>query len=106
MRQTPTELGALLERCHEALSNEQAIRHVELSAEEERAISSFAFLSQRPLLVVLNTAEDAAAAPVPEALAKAAEERKLGIRLEYTAFDTKSNVETWDNIQLGVLWRF
>jgi GTP-binding protein YchF len=70
---------AVLERCHDALSSERALRLLDLNAEEERAVSSFAFLSRRPVLVVLNTSESDVAAPIPDALVRAADERKLGV---------------------------
>ncbi len=69
----------VLERCFTALSEEQPLRLLELSAEEERAISSFAFLSRRPVLVVLNTPEGEVAAPLPPGLAEAAQARQLGV---------------------------
>ena len=49
---------ALFERLAEALNAEQVLRDIELSAEEEKALSGFGFLSRKPALVVLNLAEN------------------------------------------------
>jgi GTP-binding protein YchF len=59
---------AVLERCLERLGAGSALRHLELSPEQEKAVSSFAFLSRRPLLVVLNTSEKDVEAPLPAGL--------------------------------------
>lgn len=48
---------ATLQKCRQALENGQALREVELSAAEEKMISSFCFLSQKRVLVVANTGE-------------------------------------------------
>jgi hypothetical protein len=45
------------------------------SEPEEKELAHFAFLSQRPLLVVVNVSEDAAAALAPAAVERAARER-------------------------------
>src|SRR5919204_3881458 len=51
------ELGVLA-RIRPVLEAGQPVRSVELSLEEEKAISSFGFLTQKPTLVVLNLADD------------------------------------------------
>jgi hypothetical protein len=51
------ELG-VLEKCKAAVEGGQALRDLELTAEEERLISSFCFLSQKRALVIANTADD------------------------------------------------
>lgn len=51
---------ALLERCAEALENEQSLRTLNFSAEEENLLSGFGFLSRKPLLVLFNQSEDRA----------------------------------------------
>lgn len=48
---------ALFERFNGTLSNDQPLRELEVSAEEEKFISSFGFLTRKPLLVILNLAE-------------------------------------------------
>jgi len=53
--------AALLERCKNALENNTALRTLELSVDEEKLIRGFQFLSQKPMLFVLNIGEDDAA---------------------------------------------
>ncbi len=77
-RSNPRELE-LLERVLAHLENEQPIRHFELSPEEEKMLSGYRFLSQKPLLIVLNVPEDQAGADAPAEIAKAAGERGLGL---------------------------
>jgi GTP-binding protein YchF len=77
-RSNPREL-ALLERLHGELEAERPLRAVEISEEDLRTIAGYAFLTLKPLLLVLNVSEDAAAEPAPEELRKAAEERGLGL---------------------------
>ena len=48
----------LLRRLHAALENGEAIRSVEMTPDEERMISGFTFLTTKPLIIVLNIAED------------------------------------------------
>lgn len=68
---------SVLMRCLEHLNTERALRHLALPDEDEREISSFAFLSRKPLLVVLNTTEANVVKPVPEELVAACRERAL-----------------------------
>jgi GTP-binding protein YchF len=77
-RSNPREL-ALLERLQGELEAERPLRAVEISEEDLRTIAGYAFLTLKPLLLVLNVSEDAAAEPAPEELRKAAEERGLGL---------------------------
>ena len=49
---------AVLERCKGALEGGTAIRELPLSAEDERAIRGYGFLTQKPLLLVFNIGED------------------------------------------------
>jgi ribosome-binding ATPase len=49
---------AVLVRLRPVLEAEQPVRVAELSADEEKAISSFGFLTQKPTLIVLNTGDD------------------------------------------------
>ena len=49
---------AVLERCKDALEGGTAIRELPLSSEDERAIRGYGFLTQKPLLLVLNISED------------------------------------------------
>jgi len=77
-RGNPREL-ALLERVQAALEAETPVRRIEVSDEERRMLSGFQLLTQKPLLLVLNVAEDAVAGPAPAAIAEAALQRGLGL---------------------------
>ena len=48
---------ALLEKCKAMLESNQPLRHLDLDAEEEKRIRGFQFLSQKPMLYVLNLGE-------------------------------------------------
>jgi GTP-binding protein YchF len=50
---------ALLLRSKEALEKEQPLRELEMTAEEKKLIKGFMFLSQKPILYVLNIGESA-----------------------------------------------
>jgi ribosome-binding ATPase len=47
----------LFNNLHETLSNERALRSIELSQEEEKIISGFGLLTRKPVLIVLNIGE-------------------------------------------------
>ncbi len=49
---------ALLEKCKTALDQNQPLRQMEIDAEEEKRIRGFQFLSQKPMLYVLNLGEE------------------------------------------------
>ena len=51
----------LLEKCKAALEANQPLRQMELDTEEEKRIRGFQFLSQKPMLYVLNLGEEDAA---------------------------------------------
>src|SRR5579875_4057027 len=51
---------ALLLRSKEALEKEQPLRELEMSADEKKLIKGFMFLSQKPILYVLNISESSA----------------------------------------------
>ena len=68
----------LLERLGQLLEAETPLRRIELSADEQRAIAGYSFLTRKPLLLVLNVAEGDVAKPVPESVAAAAAARGLG----------------------------
>ncbi len=70
---------AVLTRCLDELNAERPLRHLVLSPEDEREISSFAFLSRRPLLAVLNTTEKDVAQPIPADLVAACRERHIEV---------------------------
>ncbi len=66
-----------LKLCHAALEDERPLRTVELDEAQRRVLRSYAFLSLKPLLVVMNTGEGADATRV-DALREAA--GGLGLR--------------------------
>lgn len=47
-----------LKRINEQLNNSQAVRDMELSVEEEKAIRGFRLLSQKPIMIILNSDEN------------------------------------------------
>ncbi len=49
----------LLVKCRDALENETALRDVDFTEEEQKAMRSLQFMSIKPQLIVLNVAEDA-----------------------------------------------
>jgi GTP-binding protein YchF len=63
---------AVLEKCKAHLEAEKPLRELELTPEERKPIGGFLFLSQRPMLYVLNLGDDEAAE-----LDKAVEKHKL-----------------------------
>jgi len=64
-----------LERLHAHLDLGQPLRTMKWSDAEDRELAHFSFLSRRPLLVVVNVAEDQAAAAAPSGVLAAATER-------------------------------
>jgi hypothetical protein len=63
---------SVLEKCKTHLESEKPLRELELTPEERKPISGFLFLSQRPMLYVLNLGDDEAAE-----MDKAVEKHKL-----------------------------
>jgi ribosome-binding ATPase len=59
---------ALLGRLQEHLEAEKPLRILDLAPEERSELAGFAFLSLRPLLVVLNVPEAEVATPLPDAI--------------------------------------
>lgn len=57
---------ALLERCARALENEESLRRLNFSPDEENLASGFGFLSRKPLLVIFNQSEESAGRPLQE----------------------------------------
>jgi len=58
---------ALLERCATTLENEDSLRNLEFSADEENLLSGFGFLSRKPVLVLFNQADDKGGQPLSAA---------------------------------------
>jgi len=69
----------LLEKCQKALEEEKALRHLSFQPEEQGMLSGFAFLSQKPLLVVYNIDEAALNTPLPDKVTEYAESEKLTV---------------------------
>ena len=65
---------ALFARLQQVLEEGRGLRTLGLTADEQNALAGFAFLSLRPLLVVVNVPEAAVAKPVPPDVAVAATE--------------------------------
>jgi len=57
----------LLERCVRTLENEESLRNLEFSADDENLLSGFGFLSRKPVLVLFNQADDKAGQPLSAA---------------------------------------
>jgi len=55
---------ALFERFKDALGLEQPLREIDLTAEEEKTLSGFGFLTRKPLLALLNLGEGQELPPV------------------------------------------
>ena len=55
---------ALLERCAAALENEESLRNLNFTADEENLSSGFGFLSRKPMLVIFNRPEEKASVPL------------------------------------------
>jgi GTP-binding protein YchF len=68
---------ALLARCAAALENEESLRGLQFSDDEESLLSGFGFLSRKPVLVLFNQSDDKAAAPLSPAHQDELERRKL-----------------------------
>jgi len=65
---------SLLRRCHEALDGGRQLRHLGIRRDEETALSHFAFVSLKPLLVVLNVGERDIGRPLPLDFQQAADD--------------------------------
>jgi ribosome-binding ATPase YchF (GTP1/OBG family) len=48
---------ALFEKLHAALNEEKPLRDIELSAEDEKTLSGFGFLTRKPVLLALNLSD-------------------------------------------------
>ena len=77
-RGEPREI-ALLERLSAALEQETPLRRVEMDEYELKLVSGYRFLSQKPMLLVLNIPESDIGKPTPKDVIAAAESRGLGL---------------------------
>jgi GTP-binding protein YchF len=75
-RSNPLELE-LLGRCKTCLEGGKPLRALTLSEADEKALSAYAFLTARPLLVAVNVAEDALGKALPAGLVAALAEAGL-----------------------------
>jgi GTP-binding protein YchF len=55
----------LFERFHKSLSEETPLRDIEISAEEEKLMAGYGFLSRKPVLIVFNVSEGQGAPEIP-----------------------------------------
>jgi GTP-binding protein YchF len=69
----------LLERCQHVLEAERLLRGETFTPEEQTLLSGFAFLSQKPLLVVYNLAENALHDPLPVPVVEYTEAARLAV---------------------------
>jgi GTP-binding protein YchF len=77
-RSDPRQLK-LLTTCLEALGEGKALRYLGLNEKEQTSLSGFAFLSLKPILVVLSVPESNIATSLPEDLQELAENRRIEI---------------------------
>ncbi|MBI4526000.1 MAG: redox-regulated ATPase YchF [Deltaproteobacteria bacterium] len=57
----------VLERCQGALENEQSLRSLSFTPDEENLLSGFGFLSRKPVLALFNTGDENVGNPLPQA---------------------------------------
>jgi ribosome-binding ATPase len=67
----------LIERCFSALEAERPLRELELSAEDQRLLLGYRFLSQKPLMLLYNVGEDRISAEMPAELKNLASSKGL-----------------------------
>ncbi len=73
-RSDPRQL-AVLEKCLGSLEEELPLRDAGLTEDDQSSVSGFAFLSLKPLLIVLNVPEEQAADSLPNTLTELAEKQ-------------------------------
>ena len=69
----------LLARCQSTLEEERPLRGIEFLPEERTLLSGFAFLSEKPLLVVYNSDESALQEPLPTDVSEYAQTESLTV---------------------------
>ena len=67
----------LLERCRKALENEESLRDLSLSTEEEALLAGFGFLSRKPVLALFNATDEQAGKPLLPTYQKELERHKI-----------------------------
>lgn len=68
---------ALLQRCANALENEESLRNLTFSADEENLLAGFGFLSRKPLLLLINRSEEKASQGMEASYREALQRRGL-----------------------------
>lgn len=68
---------SLLERCAQALENEESLRNLTFSVDQETLLAGFGFLSRKPVLVLFNHGDDKAGQPLSPAYQSALTKRGL-----------------------------
>jgi ribosome-binding ATPase YchF (GTP1/OBG family) len=106
-RGEPQDLALLL-RAQAHLEEEQPLRTLETNDAERRSLRGYHLLSSKPLLLVLNVAEDKVLEPVPEALTAAAGAAGLGIvvlsarvEMDIAQMDPEEQTEFYAAMGLG-----
>jgi hypothetical protein len=84
--------GALLRRCQAALEEGTALREIALDEDERKMLRGFGFLTQKPILVLLNVGEQQLG-EATERLITAARERAGGPGVEIDALAAKIEME-------------
>lgn len=72
---------SVLEKCKACIDDEQPLRTLDLTPEEQKAVRSFGFITAKPILYVANVDEDHAdgSGPLVEAVRKYADEHGGGV---------------------------
>jgi GTP-binding protein YchF len=85
-RETNEREAAALTRLRDALEAGTPIREVDLDPEDERLLRGFGFLTQKPMLVLLNVSDDQLGEPTERLLVEAREKfERPGIKIEALA---------------------
>lgn len=69
--------STVLERCARALENEESLRNLDFTPDEENLLSGFGFLSRKPVLVLFNRSDDQAGRSLPDAYGEELKRLKL-----------------------------
>jgi GTP-binding protein YchF len=90
----------LLERCKAFIEEEKPLRLLSPSEEDSKALSGFGFLSQKPLLILLNTGEEDIGRPFSKELTDLLLEKQLEavplcgkVETEVTELDQEARLE-------------
>lgn len=98
---------ALLKRCYAALQEEQPLRGMSLTAEEDRLLRGFQFLTAKPSLLVVNTDEEAGGEPVglegmPRLATSQAASMAISAKLELELAELPSDEASAFRTELGL----